>query len=73
MNLEKLFAWITGIVLAYASTGQLDTLQVWIWKSQAKLIYESRSSNWGSPRFFNEPTLKGTNLVKHQNTHRKLQ
>lgn len=55
MNLEKLFIWITGIVIAFASTGQLDTLQDWIWKSQAKVIYESRSSNWGSPRFFMRP------------------
>ncbi len=55
MNLEKLFIWITGIVIAFASTGQLDTLQAWIWKAQAKVIYESRSSNWGSPRFFPRP------------------
>ena len=52
MNLEKLFIWIIGLVIAFASTGQLDTLQAWIWKAQAKVIYESRSSNWGSPRFF---------------------
>jgi hypothetical protein len=72
MNLEKLFIWITGIVIAFASTGQLDTLQDWIWKSQAKVIYESRSSNWGSPRFFNVPTVKGSNSSKYQNTHRKF-
>jgi hypothetical protein len=69
LNLDKLFSWIAGIVIACAAFGQLDTLQNWIWKSQAKMIYESRSSNWGSPRFFNEPTVKGTNSSKHQNTH----
>jgi len=52
MNLDKLFAWIVGIVIVFAGTGQLDVLQNWIWKAQAKVIYESRSSQWGSPRFF---------------------
>jgi len=52
MNLDKLFTWITGIVIAFAATGQLDLLQSWIWKAQAKVIYESRTSTWGSPRFF---------------------
>lgn len=64
MNLEKLFIWITGIVIAFASTGQLDTLQDWIWRSQAKVIFESRSSNWGSPRFFKEPAARGPNSTK---------
>ncbi len=54
MNLDKLFMWIIGIVMAFAATGQLDTLQAWIWKAQAKVIYESRSSNWGSPRLFKQ-------------------
>ena len=41
MNLDKLFAWIIGVVMTFAATGQLDTLQSWIWKAQAKVIYES--------------------------------
>ena len=52
MNLDKLFTWVAGAVLAFALTGQLPTLQHWIWKAQAKVIYESRASTWGSPRFF---------------------
>ena len=52
MNLEKLMTWIVGIVIAFSAAGKLDILQTWIWKAQAKVIYESRSSNWGSPRFF---------------------
>jgi hypothetical protein len=58
MNIEKLFIWITGIVIASASIDQLDALQDWVWKSQTKVIYESRSSNWGSPRFFKNATRK---------------
>jgi len=52
MNLEKLITWIAGIVIAFSAAGKIDVLQAWIWKAQAKVIYESRSSNWGSPRFF---------------------
>ena len=52
MNLDKLMAWVISVVLLFAGTGKLDVLQKWIWKMQAKVIYESRSSNWGSPRFF---------------------
>lgn len=72
MNLDKLFAWIVGVVIAFALTGQLDSFQAWVWRAQAKVIYESRSSNWGSPRFFNEPAAKESNPSKHQNTHHKF-
>ncbi len=71
MNLDKLFSWIAGIVIACATVGQLDVLQNWVWRAQAKVIYESRSSNWGSPRFFDESTTKESNSSKHQN-HRRF-
>lgn len=52
MNLDKLFAWVTSLVIAFALSRRLDLLQRWIWQAQAKIIYESRTSTWGSPRFF---------------------
>ena len=52
MNFDKFFIWAAALVLAYAATGNLDTLQRWVWREQAKLIIESRTSNWGSPKFF---------------------
>ena len=52
MNLDNLFAWVFGIVIAFAASGQLDQPQSWVWHGQAKVILESRSSKWGSPRFF---------------------
>ena len=52
MNLDKFFSCIVGIVIASAAFGELDALQNWVMRAQAKVIYESRSSNWGSPRFF---------------------
>ncbi len=69
MNLDKLFAWIIGIVIMFAATGQLDVLQSWVWQAQAKVIYESRSSNWGSPRFFPQGALPRT--AKDQETKSK--
>ncbi len=51
MNLDKLFSWVIGIVVLSASVGKLNILQAWIWKAQAQVIYESRTSSWGSPRF----------------------
>ena len=54
MNFDKLYAWALGIVIAAAAAaaGQLDTLQSWIWREQATVLYESRTATWGSPRFF---------------------
>lgn len=51
MNLGSLFSWITGVVLMLALTGNLDPFHNWVIRSQAMLVYESRASNWGSPRF----------------------
>lgn len=68
MNLDKLFAWITGIVVAFALTGQLDLLQHWIWRAQAKVIHESRASTWGSPRFWSTtPTQNQKSKLKNVN------
>ncbi len=52
MNFDKLFTWIVSIVIGCAAVGKVDTLQRWIWTAQAKVISESKTSNWGSPRFF---------------------
>lgn len=60
MNLDKLFTWIIGIVIVFAATRRLEVLQSWIWKAQAKVIYESRTSTWGSPQFFVTRGKNGT-------------
>lgn len=62
MNLENLTKWICGFVLAAAVTGQLPKLQLWIWKAQAQVMRESKTSNWGSPRFF--PAQRFTSETK---------
>jgi hypothetical protein len=52
MNFDKLYARALGVVIAAAVVGQLDNLQAWIWRAQARVLYESRTAKWGSPRFF---------------------
>ena len=61
MNLDSLTKWATGVVLAAACSGHLGDLQLWVWKAQAELLRESRTSTWGSPKFW--PTKE---LVKSQ-------
>ena len=51
MNFDSLIKYATGVVLAAALTGHIGDLQLWVWKAQAKLLYESRTSTWGSPHF----------------------
>lgn len=53
MNFDKLMPFIISIVLATVAIGKIDDFQKWIWKAQAQVLFESRSSNWGSPKFIN--------------------
>jgi hypothetical protein len=54
MNFDRLYAWALGIVIVAAAAGKLNDLEIWIWKSQARIIYESRTATWGTPRFWPE-------------------
>ena len=62
MNLDKLITISVGVVLALSITMNLYKLQTLIWRAQAKLIYESRTETWGSPRFF--PVTSKEKLAK---------
>lgn len=52
MNLDKLMVISAGIVATLLLSMSLQELQVLMWRAQAKIIYESRTETWGSPRFF---------------------
>jgi len=52
MNLDKLITISIAVVFALSLSMNLDKVQTLIWRAQAKLIYESRTETWGSPRFF---------------------
>ncbi|MGZ3747597.1 MAG: hypothetical protein ACXWRE_09505 [Pseudobdellovibrionaceae bacterium] len=53
MSLSNLIFWSAAIITALAGASNIDSIQEGIWKAQAKLIYESRTEKWGTPKFFN--------------------
>ena len=63
MNLDKLISIAVAVVIGAAAVGKFDVLQNWIWRAQAKLVYESRASAWGSPRFF-VPNAEKTQIYR---------
>ncbi len=65
MNFDKIIPLIASIIIGAAVVGKLDALTLWVYKAQAKLVYESRASAWGSPRFFPaHPNKKQNNPTK---------
>jgi hypothetical protein len=58
MNFSKLTDFAIVIVMAALISGRLPELNRWVHLQTAKLLYSSRSSTWGSPRFFSEHRLK---------------
>ncbi len=54
MSLEKIGQFAAAIVVAAAIAGNLDRLNHWVMISTARLLYESRTSTWGSPIFWPE-------------------
>lgn len=51
MNFNNLVIWSTGIITALAGVHNIDAIQRGILKAQARLVYESRTETWGSPKF----------------------
>lgn len=54
MNLDKLGQFAATVVIAAAVAGHLDSLNRWVQIATAKLVWESRTSTWGSPIFLPE-------------------
>ncbi len=51
MNFEPIIKFATGVVVAAAIAGNLDTLNRWVYVATAKLLWESRTATWGSPHW----------------------
>ena len=64
MNFDKLTDFAITVVVLAALAGNLDSLTKWVHVQHAKLLYESRTSEWGSPYFF-----RGQNIL-YQNDKR---
>lgn len=59
MNLDKLTDFAMGVVIVAALTGTLPIFNKWIHLQMAKILYESRTSTWGSPVFFQDHNTRG--------------
>lgn len=64
MNLSNLILWCASIIIAWAGVEHIDEIQRSILKAQARLLYESRASNWGSPKFLLKPDCTAANRRK---------
>ncbi len=62
---EKIAAFCLAVVMAAAVSGNLGKLQLWVWQHEAKLLYESRTTTWGSPRFFHEGSRGSARQTQH--------
>lgn len=51
MNLTSLIFWSVSFMTTLAGVHNIDSIQRAIWKAQARIIYESRTETWGSPKF----------------------
>jgi hypothetical protein len=51
MNLGNLIFWSASVITTLAGVHNIDSIQRAIWKAQARIIYESRTETWGSPKF----------------------
>ena len=52
MNFDKLTDFAITVIITAALLGNLDSVTKWVYVQRAKLLYESRTSAWGSPQFF---------------------
>ncbi|ASD63025.1 hypothetical protein B9G79_05300 [Bdellovibrio bacteriovorus] len=51
MNLTNLIFWSASVITGLAGVHNIDSIQRAIWKVQARIVYESRTETWGSPKF----------------------
>lgn len=52
MNLDKLTDFAIKVVILAALSGHLLKMTQWVQMQTAKVLWESRTSTWGSPLFF---------------------
>ena len=52
--IKKLADFAVAVVITAAMMGNTGRLNHWVQLATTKVLWESRSSNWGSPRFFPE-------------------
>lgn len=67
MSLTNLITWCAGIIIGLVGAHHIDDIHRTILRAQARLIYESRTANWGAPKFLEvESSLKKVDPKKIQ-------
>lgn len=61
MSLNKLLLWSVGIVTAIAGIRNVEAVHRSILIAQARLVYESRTEKWGTPRL---RTLESKSILR---------
>lgn len=61
MNFTNLILWSFVIVSMWTAGSHVDDIHKAILRAQAKLVFESRTSTWGSPK-----------LLRNSNVHRPI-
>ncbi|KHD87213.1 MAG: hypothetical protein OM95_15640 [Bdellovibrio sp. ArHS] len=51
MNLSGLIFWSATVIAGLTGMYNMEGIQRAIWRAQARILYESRTETWGSPRF----------------------
>ena len=64
MSLDKISSFGIAVVIMAAMAGNLDRLNRWVQVATAKVLWESRASAWGSPRFWPEHELKNDKTAR---------
>lgn len=72
MGFEKVGQLAATLVIAAALIGHLDSLNHWVQVATAKLVWESRTSTWGSPRFWPESVGAVVQEVRNHSLSQKL-
>ena len=68
MSLDKISSFAITVVIMAATAGNLDRLNHWVQVATDKVLWESRASAWGSPRFWH----KNENDLRAPNDHRPI-
>ena len=71
MSLDKISSFAITVVIMAAMAGNLDRLNRWVQVATAKVLWESRSSAWGSPRFWPERNTGNRRLAQPNANTRK--
>lgn len=54
MNLSNLIFWAVTMITGLLGAFNIDAIQIAVMRTQAKLLYESRTETWGTPNMFGE-------------------